>query len=170
MQRGRCQLCGTVSPSFVRLTRRAPEGGRRNPRRWDKYFFHVYIGLHRDVRPAGTVFSVAISPVRRSPPLQRHSGHCSERHPRHYEGARGQDIATPATVPRTASRQRHPRGAGRPWASTRCWRPWPDAQRRRRCHGRLSCPTSVERSTCMHKPCSRNRSGEVTVVKEKVQG
>jgi hypothetical protein len=70
MQRGRCQLCGTVSPSFVRLTRRAPEGGRRNPRRWDKYFFHVYIGLHRDVRPAGTVFSVAISPVRPSPPLR----------------------------------------------------------------------------------------------------
>jgi hypothetical protein len=34
----------------------------------------------------------------------------------------------------------------------------------------LSCPTRVDRSTCMHKPCSRKRSGEVTVVKEKIQG
>jgi hypothetical protein len=77
MRRGRCQLCGTVPPTFVRLTRQALEGGRRNPRMGDKYFFHVYTGLHRDVRPAETVFYVAISPVQTSSPLQRHSGHCS---------------------------------------------------------------------------------------------
>jgi hypothetical protein len=77
VRRGLCQLRGTVPPTFVRLTRRALEGGRRNPRKGDKYFFHVYTRLHRDVRPAGAVFSVAISPVRQSPPLQRHSGHCS---------------------------------------------------------------------------------------------
>jgi hypothetical protein len=77
VRRGWCQLRGTVSPTFLRLTRRALEGGRRNPRRGDKYFFHVYTGLHREVRPAGTIFSIAISPVRPSPPLQRHSVHCS---------------------------------------------------------------------------------------------
>jgi hypothetical protein len=41
-------------------------------------FFYDYIGLHRDVRPAGTVFSVAVSPVRPSPPLQRHAGYCDD--------------------------------------------------------------------------------------------
>jgi hypothetical protein len=72
--RGWCQLRGTVSPTFVRLTHRALEGGWRNPRRGDKHFFHVYTGLHHDVRLARTVFSVSINPVRPSPPLQRHSG------------------------------------------------------------------------------------------------
>jgi hypothetical protein len=43
----------------------------RNPQRGDKYFFYVNIGLHRDVKPEGTVFSAAISPVQPSPPLQR---------------------------------------------------------------------------------------------------
>jgi hypothetical protein len=75
--RGWCQLRGTVSPTFVRLTHRALEGGWRNPRRGDKHFFHVYTGLHHDVRLVRTVFSVSISPVRPSPPLQRHSEYCS---------------------------------------------------------------------------------------------
>jgi hypothetical protein len=66
-----------MPPTFVWLIRQALEGGRRKPRRGDKYFFHVYIGLHRDVRPAGTVFPVAMSPLRPSLPLQRHSGHCN---------------------------------------------------------------------------------------------
>jgi hypothetical protein len=77
LRRGRCQLRDTVSPTFVRLMHQALEGGQRKPRRGDKYFFHVYTGLHRDVRPVGTVFPVAIGPVRPSPPLQHHSGHCS---------------------------------------------------------------------------------------------
>jgi hypothetical protein len=38
VRRGRCQLRGTVSPTFVRLTRRALEGGRRNPRRGTNTF------------------------------------------------------------------------------------------------------------------------------------
>jgi hypothetical protein len=38
VRRGRCQLRGTVPPTFVRLTRRALEGGRRNPRRGTNTF------------------------------------------------------------------------------------------------------------------------------------
>jgi hypothetical protein len=41
-------------------------------------FFYNYTGLHRDVRPTGTVFSVAVSPVRPSPPLQRHARYCDD--------------------------------------------------------------------------------------------
>jgi hypothetical protein len=38
-------------------------------------FSRDFTGLHRDVAPAGAVFPVAVSPVRPSPPLQRHAGH-----------------------------------------------------------------------------------------------
>jgi hypothetical protein len=62
---------------FCTANTSSPRRGTAEPSKGDKYFFHVYTGLHRDVRPAGTVFSVAISPVRPSPPLQRHSVHCS---------------------------------------------------------------------------------------------
>jgi hypothetical protein len=41
-------------------------------------FFYDYTGLHRDVGPAGTVISIAISPVRPSPPLQHHARHCDD--------------------------------------------------------------------------------------------
>jgi hypothetical protein len=41
-------------------------------------FFYDYTGLRRDIRPAGTVFSITISSVRPSPPLQRHAGHCDD--------------------------------------------------------------------------------------------
>jgi hypothetical protein len=65
-------------------------------------------GQRRDVRPAGPITSVAISPVRPSPPsptpsrpLCHHPGRCGS--------MRRRDAATPATVPRTASRQQHPR-------------------------------------------------------------
>jgi hypothetical protein len=78
VQRGRCQLRGIVPPTFVRLTRRALEGGTAEPSNGGECFFYDYTGLHRDVRPAGTVFSVAISPMRPSPPLQRHAGHCDD--------------------------------------------------------------------------------------------
>jgi hypothetical protein len=40
--------------------------------RQDEYFFYVYTGLRSDVRPVGTVFSVAVSPERPSPPLRLH--------------------------------------------------------------------------------------------------
>jgi hypothetical protein len=87
-----------VPPSFVRLTRRALEGGRQNPRKGDEHFFHVYTGLHRDVRPAGTVFSVAISPVRPSPPLRRH---CN--------ATPGTEAPSPTLLRRTGTRHRHAR-------------------------------------------------------------
>jgi hypothetical protein len=41
-------------------------------------FSRDYIGLRLDVRPAGAVFPVAVSPVRPSPPLQCHAGHCDD--------------------------------------------------------------------------------------------
>jgi hypothetical protein len=63
---------------FVRLTRQALEGGTTEPSKGNKYIFYGYAGLRRDVRPAGTVHSVAISPVRPSPPLQHHAGHCGD--------------------------------------------------------------------------------------------
>jgi hypothetical protein len=78
VRRGQCQLRGTVTPTFVRLTRRALEGGPAEPSNGGECFFYDYTGLHRDVRPAGTVFSVAVSPVRPSPPLQHHAGYCED--------------------------------------------------------------------------------------------
>jgi hypothetical protein len=72
MRKGQCQLRGTVPPTFLWLTRRALEGGAAEPSKGDKYFFYVYTGLRRDVRPTGTVFSVAVSPERPSPPLRHH--------------------------------------------------------------------------------------------------
>jgi hypothetical protein len=41
----------------------SPRTGVAEPSKGDGHFFHVYTGLHRDVRPAGTVFSVAICPA-----------------------------------------------------------------------------------------------------------
>jgi hypothetical protein len=38
VRRGKCQLCDTMPPTFVRLTRRALEGGRRNPRMGENTF------------------------------------------------------------------------------------------------------------------------------------
>jgi hypothetical protein len=57
---------------FCSTSTSSPRRGTAEPSKGDKYFFYVYIGLHRDVRPARTVFSVAISPVRPSPPLEHH--------------------------------------------------------------------------------------------------
>jgi hypothetical protein len=45
--------------------------------RGDGRLFHACPRLCRDVRPAGRVSSVAIGPVRSSPPPQRHPEHCS---------------------------------------------------------------------------------------------
>jgi hypothetical protein len=61
-----------------------------------------------DVGPAGPVTSIAIGPVRPSPPSPTPS-RSLHHHPRHCGSVRRRDAATPATVPRTASRQRHPR-------------------------------------------------------------
>jgi hypothetical protein len=63
---------GTVPPTPVRPTHRTLERGQRNPRRDDTPLLCARTGRRHDVKPAGTVFSVAISPVRPSLPLQRH--------------------------------------------------------------------------------------------------
>jgi hypothetical protein len=76
MRRGQCQPRGTVPPTFVRLTCRALEGG--GPSNGGRCFFYDYTGLRCDVRPAGTVFYVVVSPVRPSLPLQRHAGYCDD--------------------------------------------------------------------------------------------
>jgi hypothetical protein len=57
---------------FCTANTSSPQRGTAEPSKGDKYFSHVHTRLHRDVRPAGTIFSVAISPVRPSPPPQRH--------------------------------------------------------------------------------------------------
>jgi hypothetical protein len=65
-------------------------------------------GQHRDVRPAGPVTSVAIGPVRPSPPSPRHTDHCIT----FPDAVEACDDGTPPhqlLCPRTTSRQRHPR-------------------------------------------------------------
>jgi hypothetical protein len=50
----------------------SPRRGAAEPSKGGECFFYDYTGLRHDVRPARTVFSIAVSPVRPSPPLQRH--------------------------------------------------------------------------------------------------
>jgi hypothetical protein len=63
---------------FVWLTRQALKGGTAEPSKGNKYVFCDYAGVRRDVGPAGTIHSVAISPVRPSPPLHHHAGRCGD--------------------------------------------------------------------------------------------
>jgi hypothetical protein len=76
VRHGRCQSRDTVPPTLVRLKRRALERGRWSPRRGDGRLLHTCPELRRDVRPAGPVTSIAVDPVRPSPPSQHHPGHC----------------------------------------------------------------------------------------------
>jgi hypothetical protein len=76
VRRGQQPPCGTIPLTPVRAAHRTLEKGRRNPRRDDARLLCARTGRRRDVRPAGGVTSVAISPVRPSPPSQRHPGHC----------------------------------------------------------------------------------------------
>jgi hypothetical protein len=79
------ELCGKAGVNSVTLCRPlsygphvAPlEGGRRNPQKRYGCLPCARAGRCRDVRPAGCVFSVTSAPVRPSPPLCRHPGHCS---------------------------------------------------------------------------------------------
>jgi hypothetical protein len=64
--------------TVVRLTRRALEGGPAEPSNGGECFFYNYTKLRHDVKPVGTVFSVAVNPVGPSPPLQRHAGYNDE--------------------------------------------------------------------------------------------
>jgi hypothetical protein len=75
-----------------------PRKRTAEPSKGDGRLFHARTGPCRDV---GRVPAVTISLVRPSQPLHRHPQHC--------RSARRRDIATPAVVPCTASRHRHPR-------------------------------------------------------------
>jgi hypothetical protein len=116
VRQGRCQLRDTVSPTLVRLTRRALEGGPAAP----SNIFYVLIQDH----------VVTSGRRERSSPLL--STLCG--HPRHCRttpdpvatsqrcwDVRGRDIATTATVPRTGPRQRHPRTGPPRRQSTNCY-------------------------------------------------
>jgi hypothetical protein len=77
VRRGQQQPRGTVPPTPVRPTRHTLEEGRRSPRREDEQLLRARTGLRRDVKLVGAVTSVAIGPVRPSPPSRRHPDHCT---------------------------------------------------------------------------------------------
>jgi hypothetical protein len=85
-----------MPPAPVRLTRRALEGGRQDPR----ISSTCSCRTHRDVGPAGSGIPVAVSSVRPSPPLQHHAGRCGDT--RRCWDVQGQDVAATTTVPRVA--------------------------------------------------------------------
>jgi hypothetical protein len=57
-----------------------------------EYLLRAYTGPRRDVRLAGSVIPVAVNPVRPSPSLPHHAGHCGD---------------TPTLLGRTGTRHRH---------------------------------------------------------------
>jgi hypothetical protein len=65
-----------VPPTPVRLTHRALEGGRGGGTL--ECLFRDYAGLRHDVRTAGAVSPVAVSPVWPSPPLPHHAERCDD--------------------------------------------------------------------------------------------
>jgi hypothetical protein len=76
VRRGQQPPRGTVPPTPVRPVHHTLEKGRRNPQRDGVRLLCAHTGWRCDVRPVGAVTSVAISPMRPSPPLQHHLGHC----------------------------------------------------------------------------------------------
>jgi hypothetical protein len=116
VRHGQRQSCGTVPPTPVRPTRRTLKRGRRSPRREDGRLRHAHTGLRRDVGLTGPVTSVAIGPVRPSPPSPTPS-RALHHQPRHCGGTGRQDAATPAAVRPAASRQPHPQTYV--WATTK---------------------------------------------------
>jgi hypothetical protein len=76
VRHGRRHSHDTVPPTPVRLMRRALKRGRRSPRRGDRRLLHARTRLRRDIRLARPDTSIAIGPVRPSPPSQHHPGHC----------------------------------------------------------------------------------------------
>jgi hypothetical protein len=89
VRQGQCQLRDTVLPTPVRLTRHTLEGGADDT---IEYLLRAYAGPRRDVRPAGSVIPVAVSPVRPCPPLPHHARRCGN---------------IPALLGRTGTRHRH---------------------------------------------------------------
>jgi hypothetical protein len=76
VRRGQQPPRGTVPHTPVRPAHRALEKGWRNPRREDARLLRARTRRRRDVGPVGAVTSIAISPVRPSPPPRRHPDHC----------------------------------------------------------------------------------------------
>jgi hypothetical protein len=76
VRRGQQPPRGTVPPTPVQPAHRTLEKGWRNPRRDDARLLRVCMGRRRDARTVGAVTSVAISPVRPTPPPQCHPDHC----------------------------------------------------------------------------------------------
>jgi hypothetical protein len=78
-------LCGKAGVNSVTLCRPLPYGlhvaplerGRRNPRKGYGRQPLTRAGRHRDAGPVERVSSVTSGPVRPSPPLCHHPGHCS---------------------------------------------------------------------------------------------
>jgi hypothetical protein len=104
VRRGPCQLRDTVPPTPIRLTRRALEGGPAAPSNVFPLLTqgHVVTSGRRD-RSSPSLSTLCDHPrhCRTTPDTMTTS--------RRYWGARGQDVATTATVSRTGPRQRHPR-------------------------------------------------------------
>jgi hypothetical protein len=104
VRHGRCQLRDTVSPTPVRLTRRALKGGPAAP----SNIFYVLIQGHAVTSGWRDRSSLSLST------LCGHPRHCRTTPdtvvtPQRCWDVRGQDIATTATMPRTGPHQRHPR-------------------------------------------------------------
>jgi hypothetical protein len=76
VRRGQQPPRGTVPPTPVRSAHRTLEKGRWNPRKNDVGLLRARAGRRHHARPVGAVTTVAISPVRPSPPPRRHPGHC----------------------------------------------------------------------------------------------
>jgi hypothetical protein len=76
VRRGQPPPRGIVPPTPVRPAHRTLEKGQRNLRRDDAQLLCARTGWRRDIRPVGTVTSVAINPVRSPLSPQRHPDHC----------------------------------------------------------------------------------------------
>jgi hypothetical protein len=78
-------LCGKAGVNSTTLCRPLPyrlhivplKRGRWNPRKAYSHLLRTRLGRRRDVRLARRVSSVTSGPVRPSPPLCHHLGHCS---------------------------------------------------------------------------------------------
>jgi hypothetical protein len=79
------ELCGKAGVNSVTLCLPLPYGlhvaplkrGWRNPRKRYRCLPRTRAGQHRDIRPVERGSSVTSGPVRPSPPLCHHPGHCS---------------------------------------------------------------------------------------------
>jgi hypothetical protein len=109
-------LCGMASNNPVALCHPLPYGRHVAPSKKDggaleekaNDYAAPAQGRCRDVGPAGPLTSIAIDPVRPSPPSPTPSRPLHH-HPQRCGSVRRWDTAKQAIVPRTASRQQHPR-------------------------------------------------------------